>query len=404
MNVPLLDLQAQYAGIKDKVRAVVDEVLSSQRFVLGEHVSALEREIAGYCGAPFAVGVASGTDALLLSLKALGIGPGDAVVTVPFTFFATAGVIVNLGARPLFVDIEETGFNMDPDILSSFLSRECEFSLTTKKLVHKSSSTTVKAIIPVHLYGQCADMDEILSVARRYGLPVVEDACQALGASYGDRFAGSMGDLGCFSFFPSKNLGAFGDGGMVTGNDPALADQVRLLRGHGARPKYYHKVVGGNFRLDALQAAVLRVKLKYLDGWSAARPRNAATYRRLFAAAGLVREDASDMDRQPGVVLPHDAGYGRHIYNQFVIRATRRDELIAYFKQRHIGCEIYYPVSLHLQECFAGLGYRAGDFPCSEAAAAQTLALPIYPELTEEMLSAVVGAVSDFMRPGRSDA
>jgi dTDP-4-amino-4,6-dideoxygalactose transaminase len=384
--VPLLDLKAQYASIRDEVQAALDRVIGTQYFILGPEVEALENEVAAYSQCQFGIGVSSGTDALLACLMAIGIRPGDEVVTTPYTFFATAGCVARLGAKPVFVDIDPLTYNMNPAGL--------EAAITGR----------TRAIIPVHLFGQMADMDPIMAIAGRHKVYVIEDAAQAIGSEYKGRRAGSIGHLGCFSFFPSKNLGAFGDGGMVTTNDPALADQVRLLRGHGARPKYYHKVVGGNFRLDALQAAVLRVKLKYLDGWSAARQRNAATYRHLFAAAGLVREDASDMDRHPGVVLPHDAGYGRHIYNQFVIRAARRDELVAYFKKCHIGCEIYYPVSLHLQECFADLGCRAGDFPCSEAAAAQTLALPIYPELTEEMLGTVVGAASDFMGPGRANA
>jgi dTDP-4-amino-4,6-dideoxygalactose transaminase len=384
--VPLLDLKAQYATIRDEVQAALDRVIGTQYFILGPEVEALEKEVAAYSQCQFGIGVSSGTDALLAALMAIGIKPGDEVVTTPYTFFATAGCVARLGAKSVFVDIDPLTYNIDPASL--------EAAITGR----------TRAIIPVHLFGQMADMDPIMEIAGRHNLYVIEDAAQAIGSEYKGRRAGSIGHLGCFSFFPSKNLGAFGDGGMVTTNDSALADRVRLLRGHGAHPKYYHKIVGGNFRLDALQAAVLRVKLKYLDGWSAARQRNAATYRRLFAAAGLVREDASGLDRHPGVVLPHDAGYGRHIYNQFVIRAARRDELVAYFKQRHIGCEIYYPVSLHLQECFADWGYRAGDFPCSEAAAAQTMALPIYPELTEEMLGAVVGAVSDFMGPGRADA
>jgi dTDP-4-amino-4,6-dideoxygalactose transaminase len=386
MPVPLLDLKAQYAAIRDEVQAALDRVIETQYFILGPEVEALENEVAAYSQCQFGIGVSSGTDALLAALMAIGIKPGDEVVTTPYTFFATAGCIARLGAKPVFVDIDPLTYNINPAGL--------EAAITGR----------TRAIIPVHLFGQMADMDPIMEIAGRHSVYVIEDAAQAIGSEYKGRRAGSIGHLGCFSFFPSKNLGAFGDGGMVTTNDPVLADQVKLLRGHGARPKYYHKVVGGNFRLDALQAAVLRVKLKYLDGWSAGRQRNAATYRRLFAAAGLVREDASNLDRRPGVVLPHDAGYGRHIYNQFVIRAARRDELMAYFKKRHIGCEIYYPVSLHLQDCFADLGYRVGDFPCSEAAAAQTLALPIYPELTEEMLGVVVGAISDFMGPGRADA
>jgi dTDP-4-amino-4,6-dideoxygalactose transaminase len=257
-----------------------------------------------------------------------------------------------------------------------------------------------RAIVPVHLFGQMAEMDPIMDIAQRHQLYVVEDAAQAIGAEYRGRRAGSIGHLGCFSFFPSKNLGGFGDGGMVTSNDAELADQVRLLRSHGSRPKYYHKVIGGNFRLDAIQAAVLRVKLKYLDSWTEARRRNAAIYRRLFTSAGLVLTSTGAMAGRPGVVLPHDAGYGRHIYNQFVIWCDRRDELGVHLKKHHIGCEIYYPVPLHMQECFNTLGYRAGGLPCSEAAAAHTLALPIYPELTEEILTAVVTIISDFHEAG----
>ncbi len=386
ISVPLLDLKAQYAAIRDEVQAALERVIGTQHFILGPEVEALENEVAAYSQCQFGVGVSSGTDALLACLMAIGIRPGDEVITTPYTFFATAGCIARLGAKPVFVDIDPLTYNIDPADLEAVVTER------------------TRAIIPVHLFGQMADMDPILEIAKRHTVYVIEDAAQAIGSEYKGRRAGSIGHLGCFSFFPSKNLGAFGDGGMVTTNDPALADQVKLLRGHGARPKYYHKVVGGNFRLDALQAAVLRVKLKYLDGWSAGRQRNAATYRRLLGTAGLVREDASSLNRHHGVVLPQDAGYGRHIYNQFVIRVSRRDELVADFKAHRIGCEIYYPVSLHLQDCFADLGYRAGDFPCSEAAAAQTLALPIYPELTEEMLGAVVGAISAFMRPGQADA
>jgi dTDP-4-amino-4,6-dideoxygalactose transaminase len=386
ISVPLLDLKAQYATIRDEVQAALDRVIGTQYFILGPEVEALENEVAAYSQCQFGIGVSSGTDALLASLMAIGIKPGDEVVTTPYTFFATAGCVARLGAKAVFVDIDPLTYNINP--------ADLEAAITER----------TRAIIPVHLFGQMADMAPIMEIAGRHNMYVIEDAAQAIGSEYKGRRAGSVGHLGCFSFFPSKNLGAFGDGGMVTTNDPTLADQVRLLRGHGARPKYYHKIVGGNFRLDALQAAVLRVKLKYLDGWSAARQRNAATYRGLFSAAGLVREDTSGLDRRAGVVLPHDAGYGRHIYNQFVIRVPRRDELMAYFKERHIGCEIYYPVSLHLQECFADWGYGVGDFPRSEAAAAQTLALPIYPELTEEMLGTVVGAISAFMGPGRTDA
>ncbi|HTY62444.1 MAG TPA: DegT/DnrJ/EryC1/StrS family aminotransferase [Acidobacteriota bacterium] len=386
MNVPLLDLQAQYATIKDRVRAAVDGILDSQRFVLGAQVSALEEEIAKLCGVPFAIGVASGTDALLLSLKALGVGPGDSVVTVPFTFFATAGTVVNLGARPIFVDIEPAGFEMDPERLLSFLAQECAYEPTGKKTVHKASGTTVKAIVPVHLYGQCVDMDEILEIARRYNLPVVEDACQAIGATYKGRKAGAMGNLGCFSFFPSKNLGGAGDGGMVVTSDSRLADQVRLLRMHGAHPKYFHAIVGFNSRLDELQAAILRVKLPYLQTWSEARGQNALKYGKDIAAADLLSYVT------PPAALPDRT----HIYHQYVIRCRKRDELLQFLKAAGIGTEIYYPVSLHEQECFHYLGYAAADLPQSHAASLETLALPVYPELSDEQRKYVVNSIAEF--------
>jgi dTDP-4-amino-4,6-dideoxygalactose transaminase len=388
MNVPLLDLQAQYATIKDKVRAAVDDVFESQRFVLGSQVSALEEEIAEFCGVPYAVGVASGTDALLLSLKALGVGPGDSVVTVPFTFFATAGAIANLGARPIFVDIEEAGYNMDPEKLSDFLTRECTFNLKTQKTTHKSSNTTVKAIVPVHLYGQCANMDEILTIAQRHNLPVVEDACQAIGATYNNRKAGAMGDLGCFSFFPSKNLGGAGDGGMIVTSNPQLAERVRLLRTHGAHSGYYHAIIGFNSRLDELQAAVLRVKLPYLPEWSEARRQNAMKYGRDFLTADLLSFVT------PPAILPNRS----HIFHQYVIRCDRRDELQAHLKAAGIGTAIYYPVSLHEQECFRYLGHEAGGFSCSRIASKEILALPIYPELPDEQRRYVVDSIAAFYK------
>jgi dTDP-4-amino-4,6-dideoxygalactose transaminase len=388
MRVPLLDLQAQYATIKNTIRMAVDEVLESQKFILGEQVAALEKEIAEMCGVPCAIGVASGTDALLLALKAIGVGPGDAVVTVPFTFFATAGVIANLGARPVFVDIEGAGFEMNPDKLSALIERECEYSSAVAKLVHKPSGTSIKAVLPVHLYGQCADMDVILSIARKYGLFVVEDACQAIGATYKDRPAGAMGDLGCFSFFPSKNLGGAGDGGMVITSNEQLGDRVRLLRTHGSHPKYYHSIVGFNSRLDELQAAVLRVKLPYLKQWSRARRENAAGYEKDFEAADLL-----SLVKLP-VVLPDRS----HIFHQYVIRCRMRNELQSHLKVQGIGTEIYYPVSLHEQECFRYLGYTAADFPCSATASRETLALPIYPELSDEQRRYVVSAIAAFYR------
>lgn len=381
----MLDLKAQYAAIRAEVREAIDRVADSQYFILGPEVEALEKEVADYSQAEFGIGVSSGTDALLVALMAIGIEPGDEVITTPYTFFATAGAIARLGARPVFVDIDPLTYNIDPARLESVITGRS------------------RAIIPVHLYGQMSDMNPIVEVARRHKLYVIEDAAQAIGSEYEGRRAGSMGDLACFSFFPSKNLGAFGDGGMVTTNDPELAKQVKLLRNHGYSPKYYNKVVGGNFRLDALQAAVLRVKLKYLDGWTERRQQNAATYRRLFTEAELVidqRRGGTELKLSEisGVVLPFEALNMRHIYNQFVIRSGQRDQLLAHLKEHKIGTEIYYPVPMHVQECFAGLGYGNGDFPASERAAGETLALPIYPELTESMMATVVDAVADFYR------
>jgi len=386
MKVPLLDLQAQYETIRDKVQAAVDEVFESQRFVLGKHVSSLEEEIARFCGIPFAIGVASGTDALLLSLKALGVGPGDAVVTVPFTFFSTAGAIVNLGARPFFIDIEERGYLMDPEKLDSFLKDECDIGGSDKKLIHKESGAAVKALLPVHLFGQSADMSEITRIARQHGLPVVEDACQALGATYKDKCAGSMGDLGCLSFFPSKNLGGAGDGGMIITSDPQLEERVRLLRTHGESSRYHHTIVGFNSRLDELQAAILRVKLPYLDSWTNARRRNAADYERYFAD-----ENLSDF-----VTLPYVFPNRSHIYHQYVIRCQKRDELRMFLNDRGVDTQVYYPVSLHEQDCFRRLGYKREDMPESVAASQQTLALPVYPELSQQQKRYVAASIAAF--------
>ncbi len=386
MNVPLLDLKAQYTTIRDQVRAAVDEVFESQQFILGPQVASLEEEVARYCGVPCAIGVASGTDALLLSMRALGTGAGDAVVTVPYTFFATAGAIVNLGARPLFVDIEPAGFNMDPERLSEFLERDCSYDTNAKKLVHRPTNTAIKAIVPVHLYGQCAAMKEILELARRHAVPVVEDACQAMGSRYGNDCAGAMGDFGCFSFFPSKNLGGAGDGGMIISRSRELGQHARLLRNHGMQPKYYHHMVGFNSRLDEIQAAVLRVKLSRLDRWIEGRQANAARYEAAFRAAGLIGAI------QVPVVLPHR----RHIFHQYVIRCRKRDELRAALQNRGVATEIYYPLSLHQQECFKNLGYRETDFPASVAAAEQVLALPIYAELTAAQIEYVVNCIGEF--------
>ncbi len=373
--IPLLDLKAQYAPIREQIRAAMDRVCEAQYFIGGPEVEALEKEVAQYSQAQFGVGVSSGTDALIVALMTIGIKPGDEVITTPYSFFATAGCIDRLGAVPVFVDIDPLSYNID--------AARIEAAITER----------TRAIIPVHLYGQMADMDPIMDMAKRHNLVVIEDAAQAIGSEYRGGRAGSIGEFGCFSFFPSKNLGGFGDGGMVTANDPALAHKARLLRNHGAEPKYYHKLVGGNFRLDALQAAILRVKLPYLDGWTEGRQRNAARYRKLFADANLVVEGPAAAGKQ-GVVLPTELPERRHIYNQFVIRTDRRGAVMAKLKERKIGSEIYYPVPLHLQECFAELSYRPGDLPHAELAAKETLALPIYPELSEEMQAAVVAAVA----------
>lgn len=385
MKVPLLDLKSQFVKIEGEIRSAVDRVLDSQYFILGPEVAQLEKEIADYTGADWGVGVASGSDAILLALMALDIGPGDAVVTTPYTFFSTAGSITRLGAVPLFVDIKSDSYNMDPSLLEKFLE-----GLTKKGSGYVTTDgLRVKAVMPVHLYGQMADMDPICALAEKYDLLVVEDAAQAIGAEYKGRRAGSMGDVGCFSFFPSKNLGAFGDGGMITTSSDAIREKVIMLRNHGSEPKYYHAYVGLNSRLDAIQAAVLRVKLKYLDEWSGERKKNADLYRKLFRDTGLLKPDGP-------ITTPLELADRRHIYNQFVIRVERRDDLRTFLGDNDIGTEIYYPVPLHLQECYADLGHRAGDLPVSEAAANETLALPIYPELTDDMQRYIVEVIGEF--------
>jgi len=375
MKVPLLDLKAQYQAIKEEIQAAIDEVLESQQFILGPKVEELERYIAAYSGAKYGVGVSSGTDALLVSLMALEIKPGDEVITTPFTFFSTAGVIARLGARPVFVDIDPLTYNIDP--------RKIETAVTRR----------TKAIIPVHLFGQCADMSPILDIAQKCGLYVIEDAAQSLGAEYKGKKAGSMGHLGVFSFFPSKNLGGCGDGGMVVMNDKLLYEKVKILRVHGAEPKYYHKIVGANFRLDALQAAVLVVKLKYLDSWSQKRRENAGYYDRKFQETSLVKKGKM---RTPVAVYSSTGDTNHHIYNQYTIRVEQRNKLQAYLKENGIGTEIYYPVALHLQECFKDLGYKKGDFPVSEEASASVLSLPIYPELTAAQKDYIVQKIAEF--------
>ncbi len=361
MQVPLLDLKRQYASIKDELDQAVLSVLAETKFILGPEVKSFEEKVAGYCGAKFGIGVASGTDAILLALRACGVGSGDEVITSAFTFFATAGAITRLGATPVFVDIDPDTYNIAPEHIE-------------RKITPKT-----KVIMPVHLYGQCADMDPINQIARKHHLKVVEDAAQAIGAKYKGKKAGALGDFGCFSFFPSKNLGAAGDGGLVTTSDPVMADIVRILRVHGAKPKYFHSIVGYNSRLDTLQAAILSVKLKYLDGWTVKRREHAAAYNMAFK--GL------------DVITPKEEHLNYHIYNQYTIAVKNRDKLLAALKENQIGHEIYYPVPLHLQECYHYLGYKEGDLPVTEGKTKDVISLPIYPELTTEEQNFVIDTV-----------
>jgi dTDP-4-amino-4,6-dideoxygalactose transaminase len=371
VKVPLLDLRAQYAPIRDDVHAAVDEVLDSMAFIGGPYVEKLERELADHVGAKHGVGVSSGTDALLVAYMALGVGPGTEVITSPYTFFATVGCIDRLGAKAVYVDIDPDTYNLD-------LSQ-----------VEAAITPNTKAIVPVHLFGQCVDMTALNEIAGRHDVPVIEDAAQAIGAADADgRRAGAMGTAGCFSFYPSKNLGAAGDGGLITTNDDDLAHRMRIMRNHGMEPAYHHGIMGGNFRLDGIQGAVLSVKLPHLDGWTEGRQRNAAEYRERFADAGLSEH----------VGLPYERPGVRHIYNQFVVRvaAEKRDPLLAHLREQDIGCAVYYPSGCHIQPCMARHGYKAGDFPVTEAAALQTLALPVFAELTDEQKSAVVEGLTSF--------
>jgi len=379
MNVPLLDLSHQHQPIHDDIANAISRVVDSNAFILGVEVSQLEKQIADYCGVDFAIGVSSGTDALLISLMAIGVGPGDEVITTPYTFFATAGCIARLGAKPVFVDIDPVTYNIDPE--------KIEEKITPK----------TKAILPVHLYGQCADSALIWSVASEHKLYVVEDAAQAIGAQYHDgRKAGNLGDLGCFSFFPTKNLGCFGDGGMVVTNHPEMNERVRVLRVHGSKPKYYHQLIGGNFRLDSIQAAVLNAKFPCLEGWNRQRQVNAHRYETLFKECGLIQAQKVQLPQAvySGLEVPN-----YHIYNQFVIRVSDRDALRKFLLGKGIGTEIYYPFPLHLQKCFHYLGHKAGDFPEAEIAAKKTLALPIFPGLKAEQQEYVVQQIKTFFTP-----
>ncbi len=376
MNVPLLDLKAQLAPIRAEVHAAVLEVIDSTQYIMGPKVEELESAIAKYSGVKHAIGLSSGTDALLIGLMALDIGPGDLVLTTPYSFFATAGAVARLNATPVFVDIDPKTYNICPDALRAWFEQ------------NPDRASKVKAIIPVHLYGQCADMKPILELGREKGIPIIEDGAQAIGARYPldgkVRSACSMAEMGCFSFFPSKNLGGAGDGGMIVCNDDTLAAKLRKLRTHGSQPKYYHSLIGGNFRLDPIQAVVLSVKLPHLESWHAARQKNAAYYDEHLNVTGLVK---------PAIAYERDF----HIYNQYVISVPdRRDECRAFLNEKKIGNEVYYPVPFHMQECFAYLGYKPGQFPLSEYAAAHTIALPIYPELTPAMQDFVIAALAEF--------
>ncbi len=374
MKIPLLDLQAQYATVGAEIEAAVLDVLRSGRYILGSRVAAFEEACAAYCEVPFAVGVSSGTDALLMALMALGVGPGDEVVTTAFSFFATAGAIDRVGARPVFVDIDPGTFNIDPAGVAAAITRR------------------TKAVIVVHLFGQCAEMGQLLEIAGGHGIPVIEDAAQSIGARWNGRSAGSMGVIGCFSFFPSKNLGGAGDGGLVTTHDAAIAERLRTLRDHGARPRYFHHVVGGNFRLDELQAAILQVKLPRLDGWIAARQSHAGEYRTLLKPAA---------DRG-SIGLPSVSAGNRHVWNQFTIRIIgARDAVAAAFDAAGIGHAVYYPRCLHLQECFSHLGGRPGDCPVAEAATTEVMSIPVYPEMSSDQVRTVAETILSGLGGGR---
>ena len=392
MQVPLLDLKLQYQTLRDQIRIEVDQIMDSQYFIGGPKVDAFEAAVCQYNGAKHAIGVTSGTDALLIILMALGIGPGDAVVTSPYTFFATAGSIARVGATPIFIDIDPATYNICPAKLESYLE-SCGTNAEGELLSHQGHK--LRAIMPVHLFGLCCDMTVITEQAKKYHLPIIEDAAQALGSNYplhGKATpAGTMGDFGSYSFFPSKNLGAFGDAGMAVCQDSAWAEKLKALRNHGGERRYYHRMIGGNFRIDALQAAVLSIKLPHLDSWSAKRQTNAALYRKAFAENGL-----SEILTLPTEPYADSGICNHHIYNQFVVRAPRRDDLCKALEQAQVGHAIYYPMPLHLQECFAYLGYKPGDFPEAERAAQETVALPIFPELTPEQISWVAESIHRF--------
>lgn len=394
MNVPLLDLHQQTAALRDEILRAVTEVVDSTTYILGPKVTQLEQDVAAYCGAGFGIGVSSGTDALLMALMALEIGPGDRVLTTPYSFFATVGAILRVGALPVFADIEGETFNIDPDKMAELLAEDAK------------NGRTIKAIIPVHLFGQCADMGKIMALAQEYGIPVIEDAAQAIGSEYPMqakdgtavwRKAGAMGLVGCYSFFPSKNLGCLGDGGMVVTSDKAFADTLRCYRNHGAQPKYYHAKIGGNFRLDPIQAAVLSVKLPHLEQWHKQRQANSRVYQELFAQAGLT-DNPVMLPKAVHVASPDAVAHSHHIYNQFVIRVPRREELRKHLQAQGVGCEVYYPVCLHKQDCMKKYGSNELSMPIAEQLAQDSLALPIFPELRQEQQAYVVERIAAFYR------
>ena len=394
MNVPLLDLHQQTAALREDILRAVTEVIDSTQYILGPKVTRLEEEVAAYSGAGFGIGVSSGTDALLMVLMALEIGPGDRVLTTPYSFFATVEAILRVGALPVFADVEDATFNIDPDKMAELLAEDAK------------NGRTIKAIIPVHLFGQCAEMGRILALAHEYGIPVIEDAAQAIGSEYPTqgkdgstvwRKAGAMGLVGCYSFFPSKNLGCLGDGGMVVTSDKAFAETLRCYRNHGAQPKYYHAKIGGNFRLDPLQAAVLSVKLPHLEQWHKQRQENSRSYRELFAQAGLT-DNPVMLPKAVHAASPDAAAHHHHIYNQFVIRAPRREELRKHLLDKGVGCEVYYPVCLHKQDCMKQYGSNELSLPIAEHLAQDSLALPIFPELRREQQEYVVEVIAAFYR------
>ncbi|MBI4832434.1 MAG: DegT/DnrJ/EryC1/StrS family aminotransferase [Candidatus Lindowbacteria bacterium] len=383
MKIPVLDLKPQIAAHRAEIMEAINSVVDATNFILGPEVAELEKAVASYTGAKHAIGVASGSDALLIALMALGVGNNDAVITTPYTFFATVGAISRLGALPIFVDIRPNSFNIDVELAAERLKKGCEPDPATGLPRDKTSGRLVRAIIPVHLYGQCADMGAVMALARQHNISVVEDAAQALGAQCNGIRAGSIGHIGCLSFYPTKNLGGFGDGGMITTSDDALAEQCRIIRVHGSKPKYYHALVGINSRLDAIQAAVLRVGLKYLDQWASMRREHARTY-------------TESLRDTRGIVVPLALPGQHHVFNQYVIRSGRRDALKKFLTDEGIGTEIYYPLPLHVQQCFSGLGHKKGDFPESERAASESLAIPIFPYLTTEQRKTVTDAIKRF--------